>query len=40
MKAIAGLIDLALRSEDEAEHARIRTEAAELAHAFPLYGNA
>jgi glycine hydroxymethyltransferase len=40
MKAIAGLIDRALRSEDEAEHARIRTEVAELAHAFPLYGAA
>jgi glycine hydroxymethyltransferase len=40
MKAIAALIDRALRSEDAAEHARIRAEVVELARAFPLYGEA
>ena len=40
MKTIAGLIDRALRSEDEAEHARVRAEVTELTRAFPLYGSA
>ena len=40
MKTIAGLIDRALRSEDEVLYAQVNAEVAELARAFPLYGSA
>ena len=39
MKAIAGLIDRALRSEDENVYAQVKGEVTELARAFPLYGS-
>jgi glycine hydroxymethyltransferase len=38
MKAIAGFIDRALRSEDEAVWAAVKAEVETLARAFPLYG--
>ena len=40
MKAIAGFIDRALRSEEEAAWAKVKTEVEALARAFPLYGQA
>ncbi len=40
MKAIAALIDRALRSEDEAVWAAVKAEVEALTKAFPLYGQA